>query len=168
MSDRTTTPTKDALSEFRQETDEGVKILQQRPQGAPNGLIVPAVAGIARAGTWLALAGYQNNWAATNIVDQQLPQYTLDADGFVHLRGHVRNSAAWVNSIAAVIPAGYLPKGRESFATAAGSNGVPGTGVAVLQVDTVGNLVLLAVVTAVWNAVNWVSLSGISYYVGSQ
>lgn len=166
MSDRATTPTKDALTEFAQGTDESVRTLEQRVQGAPNGLIIPTTG---KGGTWIALGGYVNNWAVTNTADQQLPGYTLDADGFVHLRGHVRNTAAWVNSIMAVLPIAYAPtKGRESFVTAAASNGVPGVGPAVIQVDTVGNIVLVAVVTAVWNAVNWVSLSGISYYIGAQ
>lgn len=159
MSDRTTTPTKDALGEFRQSTDENVRALEQRPQGAPNGLIIPG----GKAGTWIALP-----LAGGVTVGIPNPQYTLDADGWVHLRGVLGANAGFgVPATFATLPVGYRPPGQVGFVAWSGiSGGARAASIGnvspagVVTIESVGGLAAVGTY--------FFALDQILYYVGAQ
>lgn len=160
MSDRSTVPVKQALSTFRKTTDDAVTVLQQRPQGGPNGLIVPGGGG----GTWKALTVFQNGWTALALDGQHDPQYALDADGFVHLRGLVARATAW--PVGAILTLPIASAKDEFFGQAAFNNSVAGS----VILETTGTTLSVPVAaTIAWaSAAGWFSLAGISYYAGGQ
>lgn len=162
MSNRQTSPPDEALTTWRKSVDAAIGDLQQRPQGSPNGLMAPGGA----AGSWVPLTTFSGTWLATNIAGQQTPQYTMDADGFVHLRGFVRNTVSFPAGIIATLPLGYRSAALELFATPNG--GGSGPGISQISVDTDGTIRFANLVGNGWNATNWISLSPIMFYVGGQ
>lgn len=163
MSDRQTTPISDSLGDWRKGVDSAIQTLQQRPIGAGNGLIVPG----GGAGTWVDIgspgSSYGTNWGSFGGPSVRHPQYVMDADGFVHFRGHVLNTVGWAGEIL-VIPYKVTP--IESFACACvGAAGA--AGIAIVQTASDGSL-NFALSSIGWASANYISLSGITYYAGGQ
>lgn len=155
MSNRAATPESDALAAWRKATDTSINALQQRPIGAGNGLIVPGGA----AGTWLAMT-LTSPWVAGTLA----PAYTMDADGFVHLRGTVVLPTAWAGTIW-LPPAGYAPRVEELAPCAANAASV---GSAIVDVHPTLGVSFVGASVAWANAASYVSLSGIRFYAGAQ
>lgn len=162
MSDRQTTPIKDSLPDWRKAVDSNDQTLLQRPIGSPNGLIVPG----GGAGKWIPFAAFAANWAVFG-PPNAAPAYTMDADGFVHLRGLVaRNTSTWATGQNIVaLPTGYAPLAGHEFFAVASLGTTPGA--AIVDVLTDGTVNLFQTPLA-WTAGSWVSLSGISFYAGGQ
>lgn len=166
MSERNLPPRAEALTTYRKTVDERLNDLEQRTQGAPNGLLVPG----GGAGDWIPLSGYAANWGV-NTAGKGAPAYTMDADGFVHLRGAVANAVNWASSAVATLPVGYRPQIVEDFIVPVASAGAIGVGASMVEISPSGVVFFFAPIAgtqaANWAAVNAVSLSGISFYAGS-
>lgn len=160
MSDRDKTPTSEALAAWRKSVDAAISQLQLRPIGSPNGLIVKG----GGAGTWTPITVFSGTWSATTVAGQQAPAWALDANGFVHLRGHVKNTVSFAAGAICTLP--LAPPALENFATPNG--GGAGPGISQISVAATGVVSFANLVGNGWNATNWMSLSGISFYVGSQ
>lgn len=168
MSERGTVGKDAAASSFMKDVVARLTALEQRPQGGPNGLIAP---GGATALGWQAIAGYTGTWgpAPAGAAPNRQPQYALDADGWVHLRGSISNTVNWPTGVAFTLPAGYRPSATEFFITATlGQTLGAANGAATWEVANDGTCDLNGVQNAVYSGTNWISLSGIHFYVGGQ
>lgn len=166
MSDRQTTPIKKALTDWRQTVDAAIKNLQQRPVGSPNGLIVPGGA----TGTWLTLPANGLVWNGGGGGGFGPLAYTMDADGFVHLRGLAQTLAAStpaVPSLVATIPIGYRPAFNVPVAVWLGNNGGNrSTGALIIGANGVINLESTG---GLAGSLFFLDLSGVSpFYAGGQ
>lgn len=131
MSDRQTTPARDALKDWRATVDDQIKALQQRPQGAPNGLMPPG---------WQPLqvaAGYSAGGLP--------PAYALDADRFVHLRGIVEKTTSppvVSGNVLFTLPVGLRPIQSMTFLVLGFAAGYPlaGRSWADIALDASGNM----------------------------
>lgn len=161
MSNRQAAPKSEALGTWRGQVDADLSMLKQRRAGSPNGLIVPG----GGAGVWVPVSTYGANWSAYAVAGTQPPSYTMDADGFVHLRGHASNSSAWAGTIF-TLPAGYQPALTETFLQAAAAAAFASVAV---QVAASGAVAVVGIVSGAWaGGGNFLSLSGISFYAGGQ
>lgn len=110
----------------------------------------------------VAAAPFSGTWAQFGGTTNQPAQYGIDANGMVHLRGHVSNSVGWAGVIA-TLPVGFRPALRRTFCMTAYGGGVgwPGS----LQVFPDGTINWLNSPNSTWSATNFVSLDGISYFL---
>ncbi|MGZ6570500.1 MAG: hypothetical protein ACXVHB_06115 [Solirubrobacteraceae bacterium] len=132
--------------------------------------------------TWYSLAPFMlNNWVLYSSVDATFPdaQFCKDQWGFVHLRGLVRNTAAYTYGAATAtpfqLPAGYRPtdtsvtvSNNAEFFICYGIDG-GGHNLAVrLDVRKDGTAVLATDVTGLGNgtAGGWVDLSAVTFEGG--
>lgn len=69
------------------------------------------------------------------------PQYRIDPDGMVHLRGRVANGTNTVGTVIATLPAGYRSTISQRFVCGTGSTG---TTYGCIQVEGDGDLVIAA------------------------
>lgn len=161
MSNRQAAPADKSLDAWVRSVNDQLTKLNQRQAGSPNGLIVPG----GGAGTWIDVPGasYGANWASFGGPSVRHPQYTIDADGFVHLRGHIQNTVGW-SGVMLNMPAGYGVSANESIGCVCVN--ATSTGLAILSISAA--TISFVQASIAWSASNWISLSGVTYYVGGQ
>lgn len=94
----------------------------------------------------------QNGWVSFDTGGHPTPQYTKSADKVVTLKGMIKNGTITPGTVIANLPAGYRPKERLCFATAANA--------AHARVDVMpnGDVIVLHAVAS-----NWLSLDPVSF-----
>ena len=96
----------------------------------------------------------ENNWVTYSASSYNNPQYMIDSDGFVHLRGLLKNGDAASDDMFS-LPAGFRPIERNLFVSYSNA------GACRIDVDTDGD---------VWAQTNgstgWTSIDGITFEGG--
>ena len=96
----------------------------------------------------------ENNWVVYHATAYNRPEYMIDSNGFVHLRGMLKDGDA-ENDDMFSLPQGFRPAKSESFA------GVSSSGFAGIVVDADGD-----VRAYTGGSTTWTSLDGITFEGG--
>jgi predicted small integral membrane protein len=101
----------------------------------------------------------ENGWAAFDTANYGAPEYAVDAQGFVRLRGAIKDVSATSGTFTQ-LPAGYRPAEVNVFLPAASTNGSGGPQDVVLDVQHTG-FVTAEVTTG--GSLGFVSLGGVTF-----
>jgi hypothetical protein len=104
----------------------------------------------------------QNGWTAYDTANYGAPAYTVDAMGFVHLRGAVKGDSSSSGTLAQ-LPAGFVPSEPNVFVPVASTNGSKGPQPVVLDIQHTG---FITAEDEPSGSLAFVSLAGVTFPTG--